>query len=90
MGVLCGLLPPIETDSLVDKKSQHHLRNYELPMIRNDEIKVSTSNTSLDALQERRKAKAIKLLDAKLAELSRESDGWDVKENIDDIDIENE
>ena len=29
-----------------------------------------------DAIQERRRAKAMKLLDAKMAQLSQESEGW--------------
>ena len=40
---------------------------------------------------ERRRAKAMKLLDAKMAELSQESEGWDdAKDNINDNNTINE
>ena len=40
---------------------------------------------------ERRRAKAMKLLDAKMAELSQESEGWDdAKDSNDDNNTKNE
>ena len=40
-------------------------------MLLNDQV------ATQDAIQERRRAKAMKLLDAKIAELSKESEGWE-------------
>jgi hypothetical protein len=67
--VLMDLFPPLESEK---KLSQHHLR----PERSTHDIAKSTST---DVVNERRRTKAQKLLDAKMAELSKEHQDWDEK-----------
>eukprot|EP00602_Paraphysomonas_sp_CaronLab_P011873 CAMPEP_0185041086 /NCGR_PEP_ID=MMETSP1103-20130426/39925_1 /TAXON_ID=36769 /ORGANISM="Paraphysomonas bandaiensis, Strain Caron Lab Isolate" /LENGTH=204 /DNA_ID=CAMNT_0027580667 /DNA_START=76 /DNA_END=690 /DNA_ORIENTATION=- len=79
---ITGVFPKIE----VDKKLQHHLRYQDTKA---DAVHYSTpppSGGGGDAVAERRRAKAIKLLDAKMAELSKEPEGWeDIKDPNEDV-----
>lgn len=72
---MIGLFPELEQQ--VERfKIQHHLRSHV-------EDPLSPLNAPrTDVIQERRRAKAMKLLDAKMAELSTTTDGgWDDKED---------
>lgn len=71
---LVGLFPDLETVSEADKRQRHHLR-YENSKVPESPLLAPTRQ---DVVMERRRAKALKLLDAKMAELSKESEGWDV------------
>lgn len=67
---LLGVFPVLE--QLPDKKIPHHLYD-------DANYAAAGPGAKVDVLAERRRAKAMKLLDAKLAEISQESDvGWDV------------
>lgn len=67
---LIGIFPELE---VVEKKAlQHHLR-YNDPK----DVESPLLPAKQDAVLERRRAKAMKLLDAKMAELSKEPEGWD-------------
>lgn len=68
--VLMDLFPPLESEK---KVSQHHLRS---EMSLSNYIAKSSSS---DVVNERRRVKAQKLLDAKMAELSKENEDWDEK-----------
>ena len=68
------------------KRPQHHL-NYAQPKLPESPFLPAKQ----DIVMERRRAKAMKLLDAKMAELSQESEGWDdAKDNINDNNTINE
>merc|ERR1711871_425843 len=73
--VIMGLFPALEGEK---KSSQHHLRQS------NDSIAGSNSSQLLapkaDVVSERRRAKAQKLLDEKMKELSKQTDDWEEKE----------
>eukprot|EP00981_Chlorochromonas_danica_P015304 scaffold11566_cov156-Ochromonas_danica.AAC.4 len=69
--VLLGLFPPLEAE----RRSAHHLRA--LPPPKEDAISPKIASAPVDLVGERRRAKALKLLDAKMAELAREPEGWD-------------
>jgi len=68
-----GVYPPLEA---ADRRMSHHLRNMssDSPAL---EIEAASSSVKHDEVAERRRAKAMKMLDAKMAELSRKSEGWD-------------
>lgn len=66
LAALLGFFPRIEQS---ERKINHHLRY-------NDPIEAVAPVRSVDVVSERRKAKAMKLLNAKLSELSKESEGW--------------
>lgn len=68
--VLMDIFPPLESEK---KVSQHHLRPEQSV---SDYIAKSSSS---DVVNERRRVKAQKLLDAKMAELSKENEDWDEK-----------
>jgi len=67
---LVGLFPELEQ---VEKKPMHHLRYLNAGANEQSNDQLATQ----DAIQERRRAKAMKLLDAKMAELSKESESWE-------------
>mmetsp|Transcript_12934 Transcript_12934/g.12558 ORF Transcript_12934/g.12558 Transcript_12934/m.12558 type:complete len:331 (-) Transcript_12934:33-1025(-) len=72
---LIGIFPELEVQA-EKSKLQHHLRYTDLNA---PTAPVPIKNA--DLVQDRRRAKALKLLDAKMAELSGgEGDGWDEKE----------
>lgn len=48
-----------------------------LPPPKEDAISPKIASAPVDLVGERRRAKALKLLDAKMAELAREPEGWD-------------
>eukprot|EP01040_Poterioochromonas_malhamensis_P001154 gene1154-1225_t len=70
---VAGVYPPLEQ---TDRKISHHLRNLssDVPVL---EVEASSVAVKYDEVAERRRAKAMKMLDAKMAELSRKSEGWD-------------
>lgn len=74
---LVGIFPELEQ---VEKKLQHHLRYDD--SIKSGAVPESPLLAPLrqDLVQERRRAKALKLLDAKMAELAKEPEGWDDKD----------
>jgi hypothetical protein len=79
---MIGIFPELEVQAEKSKLS-HHLR-YTDP--NTPEIPVPTGIKNADVVQDRRRAKAMKLLDAKMAELNGvEGDGWDEKEPTDDL-----
>lgn len=77
---IIGVLPKIEVDR---RGMQHHLRYHDSrqQVATGDDNTPSptppSSNSGEDLIAERRRAKAIKLLDAKMAELSKEPEGWE-------------
>lgn len=87
---LIGLFPPLDP---VERKTYHHLRSISdaNPSASNTNSSVSQlgstdsgfntavvdSPAKTDLVAERRRAKAMKLLDAKMAELSQDPEGWD-------------
>lgn len=75
---LLGLFPPLESER---KVSQHHLRQ-QISKSETSSTQVPVSRTS-DIVSERRRAKAQKLLDAKMAQLSKEADDWGEDEVVD-------
>lgn len=70
---LLGIFPVLEP--LPEKKLPHHLYD--------DANQLATPSVKEDIVAERRRAKAMKLLDAKLAEISQETDDWDVDMGMD-------
>lgn len=88
---MIGVFPKLELDR---KGLQHHLRYHDTKQsVSTGDLASSTtvqqspaSSSGEDLIAERRRAKAIKLLDAKMAELSKEPEGWeDVKEDAGDL-----
>ena len=75
---LVGIFPKVISEDQVIR-SQHHLR-YNLETSANDSLTAPVAK-SVDPVSERRRAKAMVLLDAKMAELSKESIGWDETES---------
>lgn len=68
---MIGIFPQLE---VTEKKAiTHHLRYHN---VASPDSSAPEQNGVQDAVQERRRAKAMRLLDAKIAELSKESDGW--------------
>ena len=81
---LVGIFPKLIDVEERATRSQHHLRyNLETTINGNDSSSGSGgTNTGapvkpVDPVSERRRAKAMLLLDAKMAELSKEAIGWD-------------
>jgi hypothetical protein len=66
---LLGIFPVL--DPAPEKKQHHHLRYDE------SSLPVLTNSPKEDKLAERRRAKARKLMEAKMAEDSKEPEGWD-------------
>lgn len=85
---MIGIFPKLELDR---RGLQHHLRYHDTKHVAGDvavgssEASPSSSTSGEDLIAERRRAKALKLLDAKMAELSKEPEGWeDLKEDVTD------
>eukprot|EP01042_Synura_sphagnicola_P000268 gene268-278_t len=76
---LTGIVPALEAGQ--DKKKHHHLR-YRDPV--SDMTVHSPAPPAVDPVVERRRAKAMKLLDAKMMELSKVPEGWEDGEDVDD------
>jgi len=68
---MIGIFPELEQVE-TNKRPQHHL-HYAQPKLPESPFLPARQ----DIVMERRRAKAMKLLDAKMAELSQESEGWD-------------
>lgn len=85
---LMGLFPPLDP---VERRplKQHHLRYNDpvAPGSTNNNNTDSAPQSKPDIIAERRRAKAMKLLDAKMAELSQQDpiEGWDDVGNINDL-----
>lgn len=78
---LVGLFPALE---VVEKKTYHHLRNVEQAEAglgagptSSTQAAEGATQAKVDVVADRRRAKALKLLDAKMAELAQEPEGWD-------------
>jgi len=79
---LLGIYPPLDT---AEKRPYHHLRSnadsskssYDVNGSGPHEHVTVAVVSKVDPLAERRRAKALKLLDAKMAQLSQEPEGWD-------------
>lgn len=77
---LLNVFPPLDTG---DRKPHHHLR--QLPPSQQQQaqeqkkggIETSILLSKADIVAERRRARAMKILDAKMAELAKEPEGWD-------------
>jgi hypothetical protein len=68
---MIGIFPELEQIE-TNKRPQHHL-HYAQPKLPESPFLPARQ----DIVMERRRAKAMKLLDAKMAELSQENEGWD-------------
>jgi len=74
---IVGLFPALEP---VEKKLPHHLRYNEPPSIAQQSSsgeRLAELVPKVDLVAERRRLKAMKLVESKIAELSQESEGWD-------------
>ncbi len=86
---LIGIFPKIADVEERTLRSQHHLRYNLEPSVSANDSAMGIGASSLavkpvDPVSERRRAKAMVLLDAKMAELSKESKesiGWDETES---------
>lgn len=70
---LLGVFPVLDT--IPEKKHHHHLRHDESTPL----VAATSPSTEKDLVAQRRRAKAMKLLDQKMAEMSQleKADGWD-------------
>lgn len=73
---LLNIFPPL--DNVSDRRPQHHLRQL-LPSSQQstEQQQPAIPLTKADIVAERRRARAMKILDAKMAELAKEPEGWD-------------
>lgn len=78
---LLNVFPPLD---LSDRRPHHHLR--QLPSSQQAQSQSTTEQkkgtetaplSKADIVAERRRARAMKILDAKMAELAKEPEGWD-------------
>ncbi|KAJ1417585.1 hypothetical protein B484DRAFT_453929 [Ochromonadaceae sp. CCMP2298] len=79
LSALLGVFPPL--DPVEKKSAYHHLRGNQSNSPSAAEAGaagfVQAPKTAENVIAERQRAKALKLLDAKMAELSQEPEGWD-------------
>lgn len=80
---LIGVFPKIEAP---DRRQTHHLRTHSEPSL--DPMASPVPTRQADVIAERRKARALKLLDAKMQELTKIPEAWegDIKESTLDPD----
>lgn len=76
LAAMVGIFPKIESQ---DRRQSHHLRTYsETPV---DLLASPMPTKQVDAVSERRKARALKLLDAKMQELTKIPEEWEQGES---------
>jgi membrane associated rhomboid family serine protease len=84
---MIGIFPELELQEEKSKR-QHHL-HYIDSSPTESLLPPSPNKSNADLVQERRRAKAMKLLDAKMAELSSEGDeSWEPKHRVEDLEIQ--